>query len=313
MNCYLCGDNHLSVAADTLRNGPGSVFYCGACDLAQLSTGGGALDQYYDGEYRELHGPRLGQRATGAELFDAYVNYQASRVELLRPWLRPDFRLLEVGCSTGYFLYHVRDLVAEVVGVDFDADAARVAGDKCRCRTFGGALSSAGLAQASFDVVCALQTLEHVPDPIAFVRDIGSYLKPGGVLYIEVPNLADPLRSLYGNTAYERFYFHEAHLFYFSAKSLLTVMRRAGFDGRVYPTQTYNFVNHLHWALCGTPQATCHDGLSVPQLPLAVHADDSCRAALSTWAAAADRDYKAILARHGATDDLAYIGTQATT
>ena len=105
--------------------------------------------------------------------------------------------MLEVGCATGHFLFNVRRHVGEIVGVDYDGGAAAFAAERCGCKTYGGALSSSGLAEASFDVVCAFQTLEHVPEPVAFASELARYLRPGGILVIEVPNLADPLRSLY--------------------------------------------------------------------------------------------------------------------
>lgn len=90
--------------------------------------------------------------------------------------------------------------------------------------------------------------MEHVEDPIGFAVMLGKYLKPKGIVYIEVPSLLDPPLSVYDNFSYRNFYFHGAHLFYFTPRSLITVMNRAGFTEEVYFTQDYNFLNHLHSA-----------------------------------------------------------------
>ncbi len=45
------------------------------------------------------------------------------------------------------------------------------------------------LDDASFDVVLSYETLEHVPDPKAFVSELSRVLKPGGTLVLTTPNL----------------------------------------------------------------------------------------------------------------------------
>ena len=308
MNCYLCGTQDLIQLTTQLRNGPGVVLYCDTCGIGMLQDRPSDLKEYYDKEYRKRHGPQLDQVSSYEEIFESYVDYQAQRVELLRPWLNPSTRLLEVGCSTGYFLYNVKDLIGEVVGVDYDSGAAEFASRMCRCTTFGCGLGEAGLAPASFGIVCAMQTMEHAEDPIGFAAMLGKYLKPDGTIYVEVPSLDDPLLSVYRNLDYRNFYFHEAHLFYFTPRSLMTVMNRAGFQGKVYFMQDYNFLNHLYWILVGKPQPTCHDGLGNPKLAIVDDVGEELRRELGDLMETTDRQYKAILEKHGVTENIAFIG-----
>jgi len=308
MNCFLCGTPNLVQLTAQLRSRSGVALYCDNCSLGMLQDSSRDLKKYYDEEYRKHHGPRLDQSSSYAEIFESYVHYQTQRLELMKPWLNPSVRLLEVGCSTGHFLYNVRNLVGEVVGVDYDSGAAEFAGRMCQCITFGCGLNETGLRPASFDVVCAMQTMEHVEDPINFVAMLGKYLKPDGTIYIEVPNLNDPLLSVYNNSDYRNFYFHKAHLFYFTPGSLMTVMSRAGFRGKMYFTQDYNFLNHLHWILVGKPQPTCHDGLSSSKLPITDNVEAELRRDLEGWMETVGEQYKAILVKHGVTENIAFIG-----
>lgn len=307
--CYLCGREGLTACTTQLRHGPGTVWYCASCELGMLGQPpSDNLKAYYDDIYRRRHGPVLNQPSSYREIFDAYVPHQAPRIELLRPWLTPTARVLEVGCSTGQFLYHVKPLVREVVGVDYDSGAARFAAEICQCTTFGCGLEEANLAPASFDVVCAIHTLEHARDPVEFARMLGRHLKPGGVVYVEVPNLRDPLLSVYPCAAFRSFYFQEAHLFYFSPASLTAAMIRAGFEGAIRCRQDYHFVNHLHWLLLGKPQTSSHEAVGSPKLSLAEQADPALRRELARWLEAADRQYKALLVKHGYADNLIFLG-----
>ena len=78
---------------------------------------------------------------------------------------------------------------------------------------------------------------------------MSQHLKKGGAIFIEVPNLNDPLISIWNNQAYRNFFYHSDHLHYFSEYSLLKVIIEAGFKDsqvEIFYTQDYNLLNHLH-------------------------------------------------------------------
>lgn len=309
MNCFLCGNSQLTLLSTQVRDGSGNVFLCETCDLGILEQGYSEdLNAFYDDEYRKLHGPKLGVQTSYQGFFDTYVGYQQERLDLLKPHLKPSDRLLEVGCATGYLLYHLKQRVGEVIGVDFDSEAAAFASKVCDCVTFGTGLEQSGLAEKSFDVICAFQTLEHVPDPVLFLKMLGRYLKEDGKLVIEVPNLHDPLISLYDNEKYKPFYYHKAHLFYFSGNALTHTLQQAGFTGQVHYAQDYNFLNHLHWTLLNQPQVSCDDGLGKPRLPFAKQLSEKARHDMESWLDETGRHYKKVLSENQLTDNITFIG-----
>lgn len=308
--CPLCGNSAAEVLTRRIRGEVRRrVFRCQNCDFGILENGVQAeAEKFYKKAYREQHSHRINAGAMAKELFDAYVPFQTDRLKLLRPYLGEKKKLIEVGCSSGMFLYHAKKEVGEVIGVDYDVSAARYAAKVCGCKTYGTDISKTPIPKASADIVCAFQTLEHVNDPVEFLQTLREYVKPGGILAIEVPNLYDALRALYDLPNYHTFYFHDAHPWYFSGKSLTKAMKKAGFSGTLHYLQDYNALNHLHWADADAPK---HGGvvqLAPPELPLRALAPKAARTGVAKLLRKFDEDYKRLLVRHHLTSNLFFIG-----
>ncbi|PPK95913.1 methyltransferase family protein [Kineococcus xinjiangensis] len=106
----------------------------------------------------------------------------------LLPHLRPGTTLLDVGCGAGSITADLAALVAPgaVVGVDTSAEALDAARAHCARRGVEGVTFTAADATAlpfpddSFDVVHAHQVLQHLPDPVAALREMRRVCRPGG-------------------------------------------------------------------------------------------------------------------------------------
>jgi SAM-dependent methyltransferase len=106
-------------------------------------------------------------------------------------------RLLDVGCGSGGFLAAMRDLGWEVLGVEPDPEAARIAGERYNLRVFNGTLAQAGLPAGSVDVVTMNHVIEHVHDPIALLGQCRRVLREGGKLVMVTPNAESFGHKLY--------------------------------------------------------------------------------------------------------------------
>lgn len=94
--------------------------------------------------------------------------------------------LLEVGCGFGHFLARMQGLCS-VKGLEFNPQALDY------CRQAGLNVTSEAMEDIpaeSFDVVCAFEVLEHLPDPAEFIRQSNRLLRRNGSLILAVP---DPL------------------------------------------------------------------------------------------------------------------------
>jgi SAM-dependent methyltransferase len=108
---------------------------------------------------------------------------------------RPTARILDIGCGCGANAQAIRERNprARVVGVEPNARAATLARTHCD-DVFQGTMDewrASGRNEAPFDAVILSDVLEHVPDPIAFLRDLLSIEALKSATWIvSVPNYA---------------------------------------------------------------------------------------------------------------------------
>lgn len=261
--CPLCGTPTKTVLTRVLRRGHGTVFKCEGCDYGFLIAPKVDAKEYYGGRYREHVSHRAEPSpTTPQEIFDVYSKFQADRLARVMPYVKSDSHVLEIGASAGQFLSYLDGKCARRCAIELDAACCEFMQSK-----LGIESDDKLFAKDKFDVVCAFQTLEHVDDPVKFLRDVQSVLKPGGVAFIEVPNIHESLLTVWDIPEYVPFYFHADHLSYFSHTSLTKVAYQAGFDGiSIRYTQDYNLLSHLHFIMNRAPQPTCEIGLGPVRL-----------------------------------------------
>jgi SAM-dependent methyltransferase len=100
----------------------------------------------------------------------------------------PQGKLLDVGCGNGVFLLRMSRLGWEPHGVEPDIDAVRIARRHLPTRIHHGTLETARYADDSVDAITVNHVIEHVPDPLATLRECRRILRPGGRLMIATPN-----------------------------------------------------------------------------------------------------------------------------
>lgn len=141
---------------------------------------------------------QLGERWYTAE--DDPIALLRAESRLLAPWVartvRAEFgteprRVLDLGCGAGFLANHLAELGHEVTGLDASAEALLVAAEHDPQRTVryvqGDALELP-FATGSFDVVCAMDFLEHVEPRGRVIAEAARMLAPGGMFFFHTFN-----------------------------------------------------------------------------------------------------------------------------
>jgi 2-polyprenyl-3-methyl-5-hydroxy-6-metoxy-1,4-benzoquinol methylase len=144
-------------------------------------------------------------------------------------------RVLEVGCSSGYFTKALCDRGCEVVGIELDAEAAALAENWAE-RVVVGDLDARNLWREldaeTFDAITFGDILEHLRDPLATLRTAVRFLKPSGVVSISVPNVAHGdvrIALLQGSFPYKQTgLLDRTHIRFFTKTELMDLIREAG-------------------------------------------------------------------------------------
>ena len=140
----------------------------------------------------------------------------------------PAGHLLEIGCGDGDFLVEAEAAGFQVTGVEYaPAACAQARARLQRGSIICGELERAGVGAAQFDLCVLSDVIEHVRDPLAFLREIHRVLKPGGAIFIATPSLASWSARLLHENWME---FKPEHLTYFDPQTLETALFRTGYD-----------------------------------------------------------------------------------
>ena len=132
--------------------------------------------------------------------------------------------VLDVGSGLCVFLHGMKAAGWDCTALDPDARSARHAREVVGVRAVCGDFMD-GHDFGRFDLVTFNKVLEHVPDPVAMLTAAADHLKPGGFVYLEVPDGEGAIRDGWGR---EEFFIDHPHIF--SAASVALMAQQAGFS-----------------------------------------------------------------------------------
>lgn len=155
--------------------------------------------------------------------------------------------VLEVGAGNGFFLEVAHaEGVETVKGVEPSTAAIAAARADIRPHLVADILREGLFPPASFDLVCAFQVLDHVPDPLDFLRQCHALLRSGGLVLFVVHDV----ESWSAKLMRERSPIIDIeHTYLYSRKTIGALLERAGFTvaevGAAVNTLTLTHLLHL--------------------------------------------------------------------
>lgn len=236
--CLVCG----ATGARPLHGRAGRLFRC-RCGLVFVDPLPGAAEV----AEREDEAFRGGLRDETAEMFSAYYrNYpedpvvQGFRATVRRLYeLTGGGTLVDVGIGTGLLLHLAEKQGFRAVGVEISPGAA----EKAR-QEFGVQVRIADFEHTSFDApvdaITMADVLEHTRDPRRFLAHAVSLLRPGGALFVAVPNhrstifkTADLVARLPGLAPLAERLYVPNHYYYFTPATLSRLVEEVGLEVRL--------------------------------------------------------------------------------
>ncbi len=213
-SCPICGGTSLN---PLWRVHGYSIVRCAGCALAfvqNILTREELASHYVQGGdpvYSEVNRECLG------------YYYTKLRGLIEARYARPG-RLLDVGCSGGWFLDAMQGW--ECHGCDIAPPEAGP-GQRHGDRFFEGDFDAYPGRDGFFDVITMQDVFDHMPQPLAALAKCHRMLKSGGLLVVKVHNIS----CLYAKLSGPRFYavIPPTHLFYYDRNTLSSALSRSGF------------------------------------------------------------------------------------
>jgi len=216
--CPMCAGTSLT----TIGPKQHQVYYrCDGCNIVLgsgvwVSSGERDVDDIYNDAYldksREFH-PVTTSRLD--DILERIERYTSGR------------RLCEVGFGNAQFLHTARERGWEVCGVEVSEAACSWAATRHSLTVKLGLLEEVDIENQSADVVASMETIEHMYDPVSFVKRAREVLRPGGVLFLTTPNAGCVTARMTG-LAWRGYV--DGHTMLFPARRLSRFLESQGFE-----------------------------------------------------------------------------------
>jgi SAM-dependent methyltransferase len=239
MECILCG-KHDDFRIVVYRKGMRwdcwghhkFIIKCKKCGLLFLEP------KWTEEELNKLYKNYLNQKD-----FDGQI--QAPRItKYLTKYLKKQTMILEIGCGKGENVKYLNRLGYSIDGIDKDPTY---------CDNFHIFNIDYRYHNCKVHFIYAIQVFEHMDNPEEFIEKILDMLTIKGKFLLEIPNIKDPLLTLYKINEFKKFYYIPHHLFYWSPQTIKIFFDKLGIKIKIKLLQKYGLINHLRWIIFKVP------------------------------------------------------------
>lgn len=227
MKCPLCNAHTMKVAySGNIRTGiTADIVECRVCK-AQMYADALKIGDYQSGKYRDEVGHE--QHGHTIDYLIPFKEFNGKTV-------------LDIGAGDGRYMDLCASHGANVIGIEPDYRELQLLS---RYPMYDS-LESAKDVRA--DIILCLTVIEHVENPIEFLRQAGNLLKDGGRMIVSTPNRESLLMKLL-DFDFCAWFYRPAHRWYWDQFSLAQTFAMAGLQPTMNLTfDPYGFSNFIHW------------------------------------------------------------------
>jgi len=282
-NCVLCDSDDLVFELKARDNDKKDIFKCKKCNLIQLHPRleiirerkkDGELDSQDINRLYTIHDYNKNMHMNysfneNASNDEISVHNKMSHIieadrfrfldhfkKILKKYDQKNKKLkvLDVGCGYGYWCHTLNENYDfEVLGMDLNINKVLYGKNKLKLNFefIEKVIEDEDFIASNenqFDIITCWHVIEHVYNPIIFIKNILKLLKKGGIFLFELPNEDDELLAL--SPEYKKLIHFEDHCNYFNRETLRYLFKKCNIEEKDYDInccQRYGFYNYIDW------------------------------------------------------------------
>jgi 2-polyprenyl-3-methyl-5-hydroxy-6-metoxy-1,4-benzoquinol methylase len=180
------------------------------------------VENFYKNEYRQEYKGAVSPSGRHVLRAARVALDRLRRIQSVLPSLsRPGLTTLDAGASSGEFVFLMKTLGHDALGIEAHAGYAQHARETLGLHVVNAAFSEFKPEGKTFDLITMFHVLEHLEFPVEELARLSASLSPNGLFAIEVPNI------LFRGMKFSHKW-HRGHLSGFSLKTLEATAARAG-------------------------------------------------------------------------------------
>ena len=218
--CNLCHSTDFDELSNVGRDSELRTVICKNCGLVFSDPFPIDTTEYYQKNYRILYKGTYNPKIK--HIYRA-ANVAVERYKRLDAHLAGKKNVLEIGSGGGEFSYLLTKKGFDVSAIEPNEGYGNYSKEQYDLNVQIGFAQNLEFAAETFDFITMSHVLEHVDNPTTMLEKLRTWLKPNGILALEVPNVEAVCQS-------PKSTFHTAHLFNFNPETLALLAEKTGFS-----------------------------------------------------------------------------------
>ena len=187
------------------------IYQCEVCKCVYL----GQYHKSFDNELYTYYAKYKGE--TKDQVYNSLTKKSYLQVLNLLESFGGGNKILDVGCGNGSFVDAAMEQGYEVKGIELSQTAVDIA-QAFNLPVQNIDFFSCEIEVSSYDVLSMFEVIEHLPEPVLFLKRAEQVVKPGGLIYLTTPNFKSLEQRVLGKNWSV---FHREHLTYFTPRTLI--------------------------------------------------------------------------------------------